>query len=257
MLCLFFARLSFFYFNVEHPRSYRWNCTTKYPLQYENQKMEAYSIHLVSFKWICSFLNIHTCPAKSHISILNGRVSLILFHSDWIKITMTPRSQDPSSFPPDPWTYMGPVGHYKFSNYHNPSVKLTRLATFLLTCIGDKMDATAKQGFSPHQPYPGGIFKCHLRYLFPYDPSITLALELKKVDAPNWFMTFSDLAEDLEALWLAALWFENRPAGFPELDFDVYRFQPKETTGNRGAAFLASHGIFQFSLSDALNVSIV
>lgn len=31
-------------------------------------------------------------------------------------------------------------------------------------------------------------------------------------------MTFSDLMDDLEALWFAALWFEGRAAGVPEMN---------------------------------------
>ena len=70
-------------------------------------------------------------------------------------------------------------------------------------------------------------------------------------------MTFSDIVDDLEALWVAALWFENRAAGFPESVFDVYRFKKQDRAGGDGGAFLASHGIFSFTLDNTLNVTSV
>ena len=145
--------------------------------------------------------------------------------------------------PPDPWTYIGPKGRYKFSNYSNPSVRLGWLATFLMTCMGDVFEATARQGFKPDEPYPDGIYNCHLRYIFPSGSSVTFALEMTKIEAPGWSMTFSNIADDLEALWYAALWFEGRVAGFPEADFEVYR------SGQQSKSFLACRGNFKFAFA--------
>ena len=149
---------------------------------------------------------------------------------------------------------MGPKGRYKFSNYHNPSVRLGWLATFLLTCMGDIFDAVANQGFRPDDPYPDGIYNCHLDYLFPYASSGVFALEMTKIDAPDWQMTFSDVADDLEAIWYSALHFEQRAAGVPGMNFDVYRFGRQSSVG-RGNAFLASRGNLVFALAGTANVS--
>ena len=62
-------------------------------------------------------------------------------------------------------------------------------------------------------------------------------------------MTFSDVADDLEALWYAALWFEERADGFPETDFEVYKM------GHKGKTFLASRGKFEFSYIRTANMS--
>ena len=163
---------------------------------------------------------------------------------------MSARFLEPNTSPPDPWTYIGPKGcRYKFSNYHNPSIRLGWLATFLLTCMGDVFEATARQGFKPDQPYPDGIYNCHLRYFFPSGSSVTFVLEMTKVEAPGWSMTFSNIADDLEALWYAALWFEGRAAGFPETEFDVYK------SGQLKKSFLASRGNFKFGFSGTANVT--
>ena len=144
---------------------------------------------------------------------------------------------------------MGPHGRYKFSNYRNPSVKLGWLATFLVTCMGDVYEATARQGFKPNQPYPGGMYSCHLRYLFPCGSLATFDLEMKKIEVPASSMTFSDIADDLEALWYAALWFEERAAGFPEADFEVYKL------GQQSNAFMARGGNFKFAFAGTADTS--
>ena len=159
------------------------------------------------------------------------------------------RFLEPNTSPPDPWTYMGPKGRYKFSNYRNPSVRLGWLATFLMTCMGDVFEATARQGFKPDEPYPDGSYNCHLRYLFPSGSSVTFILEMTKAEAPGWSMTFSNIADDLEALWYAALWFEGRAAGFPEADFEVYRL------GQQSNSFLACRGNFKFAFADTASVN--
>ena len=67
-------------------------------------------------------------------------------------------------------------------------------------------------------------------------------------------MTFSDVVEDLEALWYAALWFETRASGVPEMDFEVFKFT-RQSSGERGTSFLASRGNFAVALSGAANLS--
>lgn len=118
--------------------------------------------------------------------------------------------------------------------------------------MGDVFDATATQGFRPDQPYPGGFYDCHLKYLFPSGSLSGFALEMTKVEAPGWSMTFSDVADNLEALWYAALWFEGRSAGFPEMDFEVYK------SGQQAAKrFLACRGNFRFAQVGTANTSTV
>ena len=144
---------------------------------------------------------------------------------------------------------MGPKGQYRFSNYHSPSVRLGWLATFLMTCMGDVFEATARQGFKPDAPYPGGMYNCHLRYFFPTGSWVTFVLEMTKTEGTGWSMTFSDIADDLEALWYAALYFEERAAGFPEVDIEVYRL------GQRSKPFLACRGNFKFAFAGTASLN--
>lgn len=74
-------------------------------------------------------------------------------------------------------------------------------------------------------------------------------LEMTKIEAPGWSMTFSDIADDLEALWYAALWYEARAAGFPESDVNVYKM------GKGGKMFLASRGSFKFAFANLASAS--
>lgn len=79
-------------------------------------------------------------------------------------------------------------------------------------------------------------------------------LEMTKIEVPDWYMTFSDVAEDLEALCFAALWFEDRVGGFPAVDFEVRRFQ-RYSSGGRGPLFLASRGNLAYALGVSSNAS--
>ena len=115
--------------------------------------------------------------------------------------------------------------------------------------MGDVFEATARQGFKPDEPYPDGIYNCHLRYFFPFGSSVTFVLEMTKTEGPGGSMTFSDIADDLEALWYAALYFEGRAAGFPEANFEVYKL------GQLSKSFLASRGNFKFAFADLANAS--
>lgn len=120
--------------------------------------------------------------------------------------------------------------------------------------MGDVYDAIATQGFSPDEPYPDGVYECQLDYMFPSGSSAVFALEMTKVEAPDWYMTFSDIVNDLEALWYAALWFEGPAGGFPEIDFEVSKFE-RQSSGSRGVAFLASRGSFGVALNAPANVT--
>ena len=119
--------------------------------------------------------------------------------------------------------------------------------------MGDVFESTARQGFKPDEPYPDGVFNCHLRYMFPSGSSSIFVLALRRERAPGWSMTFSDVADDLEALWYAALWFEGRIGGFPESNFEVYR--SARDSGGGKKLFLASSGSFEFALHSMANVS--
>lgn len=77
---------------------------------------------------------------------------------------------------------------------------------------------------------------------------------MKKKEAPDWHMTFFDVVGDLEALWYAALWFEDRIGGVPEMDFDVHKNQ-QCASGGRGPTFLASRGNLAYSLAVTSNAS--
>lgn len=56
-------------------------------------------------------------------------------------------------------------------------------------------------------------------------------------------MTFSDVAEDLEALYYAALWFEDKPGMMPGMDVETHRYRDKRPK------FLASRGKLFFTRS--------
>lgn len=115
-------------------------------------------------------------------------------------------------------------------------------------------DATASQGFRPDEPYPDGIYNCHLDYTFPSGSSRgEFTLQMTRVETSEWYMTFSDVVDDLEALWYSALYFEGRAAGVPEMDFLVYKSE-RQSSG-RVALFLASRGNFAFALTSTTNVS--
>ena len=62
------------------------------------------------------------------------------------------------------------------------------------------------------------------------------------MESPYGSMSFSDVKDDLEALWYAALWFEGRKEGFPEMEFEVY----KANLRRKGVPFLAVRGRFAF-----------
>ena len=86
-------------------------------------------------------------------------------------------------------------------------------------------------------------------YSFPAGP-IVVALGLRKVNSPNWDFTFSDIADDLTAIYNAVGHFTE---GIPQMHIDVYRYR----NGEGGSTFLASEGGIQFGVgSVTANVSV-
>lgn len=61
---------------------------------------------------------------------------------------------------------------------------------------------------------------------------------MERVTAPDWYITSSDIANDLEALHYAALWFEDKPGKVPEMDVQIYFYR----TGGVGPKFSGSRG---------------
>ena len=234
-------------------------CRDRIIAQHEIQQMETCSLRFASYLANCLYVHIpgnhasaqsystDACAKQQYILIVNCRVRVVIC-LDLDKVTehMYQIFKTPHSHL-DPWTYMGPKGGYEFSNYRNPSIKPNWLATFLLTCLGDISDAIATQGFRPDEPHSDGTYNCHLDYVFPSGSRGDFALEITNIEPPDWYMTFSDIVDDLEALWYAALRFEKRAAGVPEMDFNVYQFD-QQSSDARGSSFLASRGNFSFAL---------
>ncbi len=120
--------------------------------------------------------------------------------------------------------------------------------------MGDVFDATAYQGFRADEPYPNGLYDCRLDYTFSSGSSGIFTLEMIKIEASDWYMTSSDFMDDLEALWYATMWFEETAAGVPEMDVDVYKVD-RQSSGGKGASFLASRGSVTFALTGTANMS--
>lgn len=87
-----------------------------------------------------------------------------------------------------------------------------------------------------------------LDYTFPIGSTARFGLELERVAAPGWYMTFADIVDDLEAIYYAALWFEDQPASLPEMKVDIYRYKNGGTKPG-GATFLASRGSLSFDVA--------
>ena len=132
----------------------------------------------------------------------------------------------------------GTRGLYSLSAYTEPSMELVAISIFFFTCLADLFDAITHQNFRAHQAYPNGLYECQYTYAFPQGP-ISFRLELIKVDAPQWVFSFSDLGDDLSALFIALGHFTY---GIPQMNIAVYRYK----NGYGGATFLASHGILEF-----------
>ena len=117
--------------------------------------------------------------------------------------------------------------------------------------MGDIVEYITKQGFKPDSPYPDGVYTCALDYSFPSKSAVRFGLRLERVAAPGWQMTFVDVSDDLEALYYAALWFEEGSGKVPEMDLEIYRYK----SGSSGATFFASRGRVAFALGLEGNVT--
>lgn len=87
----------------------------------------------------------------------------------------------------------------------------------------------------------------------PYGRGI-FALGLSKINAPNWEFTFSDIRDDLSAIFDATQYFESPVYGVPQMNIEVYRY--KNGRGY-GETFLASQGGFSFGVLSSANVSVM
>ena len=151
-----------------------------------------------------------------------------------------------------PLTFVaGTHGRYRLSRYREPSVLVLYLSSFMFTCLADLFDAIANRDFWPHEPYPAGRYECQYTYSFPLGPRIDFALALTKIDAPNWDFTFSDIADDLVAIFDAAQYFASPVYGFPQMNIDVFRYR----NGVAGPTFLASSGRIWFRDASTANMS--
>lgn len=149
-------------------------------------------------------------------------------------------------------TFVGSThGLYRLSSYTEPSIQLIYLSSFMFACLADLFDAIANQNWWAHQAYPGGRYQCRYTYPFPHGHT-TFTLVMVKVDAPNWDFTFSDIADDLSAIFNAAQFFESPRYGLPQMNIEVFRYR----NGEAGPTFLASEGAFAFELSPTANLSV-
>ena len=121
----------------------------------------------------------------------------------------------------------------------------------MFTCLGDLFDAIANQGFKAHQAYPGGRYICSYNYPFVHGIA-SFTLSLVKIDAPSWYFTFSDIAEDLHEIFTAAQYFMDPLYGIPQMKIGVFRYR----NGGGGATFWASEGQFTFGALAKANVSV-
>ena len=142
---------------------------------------------------------------------------------------------------------MGTRGLYKLSAYTEPTVELVYLSVFFFTCLADLFNAITHQNFRAHQAYPDGRYECKYTYAFPQG-LVVFRLELIKVDAPQWVFSFSDVGDDLTAIFAAIQHFTY---SIPQMNIAVYRYK----NGYGGATFLASHGILELGHISA-NVSV-
>ena len=149
-------------------------------------------------------------------------------------------------------TFVGdPHGLYRLSSYTEPSIKPLHLSAFMFACLADLFDAIANQNFWAHQAYPDGRYECRKTYPFLHGP-VTFALKLVRVDAPNWDFTFSDIADDLWAIFNAVQYFDDSTYGIPQMIIEVFRYR----NGKGGSTFLASQGGFAFASASTANVSV-
>ena len=171
------------------------------------------------------------------------------------------------NFPPDPFDYrpcasqhsqytsltvvVGLDGVYRLSHYTDPTVRLVYVTAFLFACLADLFDAVANRNHWAHESYPDGKYECSHAYSFLQGQAV-FALELTKVDAPNWDFTFSDIATDLEAICKAYFYFDDPIYGVPEMKIEVHRYR---VVG--GDTFLASQGELSIGIPVTGNLSVI
>lgn len=148
------------------------------------------------------------------------------------------------TFPPDPFIYNGPLGVYRFSSYSGSPLSFVWAATFFFTCLGDLFDTLSIHNHNAFDPYPNGSYKCK-RYFTTSTAGERIACELNlnKVDAPGWRMTFYDIVQELQAIWFAALWFHSTMLGLPTMNLEVHRY-----VGDTGVTFFAETGSIIFMM---------
>jgi len=151
-----------------------------------------------------------------------------------------------------PFVYHGVKGFYTLSHFTGDTLTPIWVATFLFQCLVGLFNDITSGGRRPYDPYPRGRFSCN--HEFPYHHGITFRaiLNLDKVQYPGWYMTYADLAADVEALWYAALWFSDAVFGFPMMDLTVDRY----ISGGFGPTFEAERGNFRWEFYSATNASV-
>jgi hypothetical protein len=60
-----------------------------------------------------------------------------------------------------------------------------------------------------------------LDYTFPSLTVAKFAIRFTKMEAPDRAMTFVDVADELEALWYAFMWFDEEPGMVPSMDVEI------------------------------------
>ena len=153
------------------------------------------------------------------------------------------------TFPPDPFVYHGHLGIYRFTDYTGSPLSFIWAATFFYTCLGELFDAIAGPNYKASDPYPDGIYTCKKKFnLSSLGDSVVCQLDFRKVAYPGWNMTFFDLAQELQAIWFAALWFQNPLFALPSMRLDIHRY-----VGTSRATFLAEIGSIMFTYKPAAN----
>ena len=100
---------------------------------------------------------------------------------------------------------------------------------------------------------PGGRYECRHTKNIPHGHAL-FALGLSKINAPNWDFTFSDIEDDLSAIFDAIQYFNSPVYGVPQMTIEVYRYKNGH---GYGETFLASQGGFSFGFLPAANVSVM
>jgi hypothetical protein len=78
---------------------------------------------------------------------------------------------------------------------------------------------------------------------------VYFSLKMERIDAPGWAMTFADIADDLEALYYAALFFDNEPGVMPGMDVTIHRYRTDRPK------FLAARAKLQWTKSVMANAT--